>query len=67
MVVFVIVDYDNVFLSDVIVKIVIVVKVFGGDVDVLVVGKGVGDVVVVVVGIDGVCKVLYVDGDVYEK
>ena len=44
MAVLVIADHDNAALSDATAKTVTAAKVFGGDVDVLVAGKGAGDV-----------------------
>jgi len=44
MAVLVIADHDNAALSDATAKTVTAAKAFGGDVDVLVAGKGAGDV-----------------------
>ncbi|MEL7108192.1 MAG: electron transfer flavoprotein subunit alpha/FixB family protein [Pseudomonadota bacterium] len=67
MAVLVIADHDNAALSDATAKTVTAAKAFGGDVDVLVAGKGAGDVAAAAAGIDGVRKVLHADGDAYEK
>ncbi|MEL7137357.1 MAG: electron transfer flavoprotein subunit alpha/FixB family protein, partial [Pseudomonadota bacterium] len=67
MAVLVIADHDNASLSDATAKTVTAAKTFGGDVDVLVAGKGAGDVAAAAAGIEGVRKVLHADGDAYEK
>ncbi|MEL7112871.1 MAG: electron transfer flavoprotein subunit alpha/FixB family protein, partial [Pseudomonadota bacterium] len=67
MAVLVIADHDNSALSDATAKTVTAAKTFGGDVDVLVAGKGAGDVAAAAAGIDGVRKVIHADGDAYEK
>ena len=66
MAVLVIADHDNSALSDATAKTVTAAGKFGGDVDVLVAGKGAGDVAAAAAKISGVRKVLHVEGDAYE-
>ncbi|MEM1037005.1 MAG: electron transfer flavoprotein subunit alpha/FixB family protein [Pseudomonadota bacterium] len=66
MAVLVIADHDNSALSDATAKTVTAAGKFGGDIDVLVAGKGAGDVAAAAAKISGVHKVLHVDGDAYE-
>lgn len=67
MAVLVIADHDNAALSDATAKTVTAAKTFGGDVDVLVAGKGAGEVAAAAASIDGVRKVLHAEGEAYEK
>ncbi|HIG22455.1 MAG TPA: electron transfer flavoprotein subunit alpha/FixB family protein, partial [Henriciella sp.] len=67
MAVLVIADHDNTTLTDATHKTVTAAKAFGGDIDVLVAGKGAGDVAAAAAKIDGVRKVLHAEGDAYEK
>lgn len=67
MAVLVIADHDNATLTDATHKTVTAAKAFGGDIDVLVAGKGAGDVAAAAAKIDGVRKVLHAEGDAYEK
>ncbi|MEL8055879.1 MAG: electron transfer flavoprotein subunit alpha/FixB family protein [Pseudomonadota bacterium] len=66
MAVLVIADHDNSALSDATAKTVTAAGKFGGDIDILVAGKGAGDVAAAAAKISGVRKVLHVDGDAYE-
>ncbi|MEM1087965.1 MAG: electron transfer flavoprotein subunit alpha/FixB family protein [Pseudomonadota bacterium] len=66
MAVLVIADHDNSALSDATAKTVTAAGKFGGDIDVLVAGKGAGDVAAAAAKISGVRKVLHVEGDAYE-
>ncbi|MDG1825907.1 MAG: electron transfer flavoprotein subunit alpha/FixB family protein [Henriciella sp.] len=67
MAVLVLADHDNTALSDATAKTVTAAIAFGGDVDVLVAGKGAGDVAAEAAKIAGVRKVLHADGEAYEK
>jgi electron transfer flavoprotein alpha subunit len=67
MAVLVLADHDNTALSDATAKTVTAAIAFGGDVDVLVAGKGAGDVAAEAAKIAGVRKVLHADGEPYEK
>lgn len=67
MAVLVIADHDNASLTDATHKTVTAAAAFGGDIDVLVAGKGAGDVAAAAAKIAGVRKVLHADGDAYEK
>ena len=67
MAVLVLADHDNTALSDATAKTVTAATAFGGDVDVLVAGKGAGDVAAAAAKIAGVRKVLHADGEPYEK
>ncbi len=67
MAVLVIADHDNTALSDATHKTVTAAKAFGGDVDVLVAGENAGAVAEEAAKIDGVRKVLHVDGAPYQK
>ena len=67
MAVLVIADHDNTTLTDATHKTVTAAKAFGGDIDVLVAGKGASDVAAAAAKIDGVRKVLHAEGDAYEK
>ncbi|MEL7231033.1 MAG: electron transfer flavoprotein subunit alpha/FixB family protein [Pseudomonadota bacterium] len=66
MAVLVIADHDNAALSDATAKTVTAAGKFGGDIDVLVAGKGASDVAAAAAKISGVRKVLHVEGDAYE-
>ena len=66
MAVLVIADHDNSALSDATAKTVTAAAKFGGDIDVLVAGKGAGDVAAAAATISGVRKVVHVEGDAYE-
>jgi electron transfer flavoprotein alpha subunit len=67
MAVLVLADHDNAALSDATAKTVTAAVTFGGDVDILVAGKGAGAVAEEAAKIAGVRKVLHADGDAYEK
>lgn len=67
MAVLVLADHDNTALSDATAKTVTAAIAFGGDVDILVAGKGAGDVAAEAAKITGVRKVLHADGEPYEK
>ena len=67
MAVLVLADHDNEALFDATNKTVTAAKAFGGDVDVLVAGKGSGAVAEAAAKIDGVRKVLHAEGDALEK
>lgn len=67
MAVLVIADHDNASLTDATHKTVTAAAAFGGDIDVLVAGKGAGDVAAAAAKIAGVRKVLHAEGDAYEK
>jgi electron transfer flavoprotein alpha subunit len=67
MAVLVLADHDNTALSDATAKTVTAAIAFGGDVDVLVAGKGAGAVADEAAKIAGVRKVLHADGEPYEK
>ena len=67
MAVLVIADHDNASLTDATHKTVTAATQFGGDVDILVAGKGAGDVAAAAAKISGVRKVLHAEGDAYEK
>lgn len=67
MAVLVLADHDNTALSDATAKTVTAAIAFGGDVDVLVAGKGAGNVAAEAAKIAGVRKVLHADGEAYEK
>lgn len=67
MAVLVLADHDNAALSDATAKTVTAAIAFGGDVDILVAGKGAGDVAAAAAKITGVRKVLHADGEPYEK
>jgi len=67
MAVLVIADHDNAALSDATAKTVTAAKTFGGDVDVLVAGKGAADIAAAAAAIEGVRKVLHAEGEAYEK
>ncbi|MEQ3746996.1 MAG: electron transfer flavoprotein subunit alpha/FixB family protein [Henriciella sp.] len=67
MAVLVLADHDNTALSDATAKTVTAAIAFGGDVDVLVAGKGAGNVAAQAAKIAGVRKVLHADGEAYEK
>lgn len=67
MAVLVLADHDNTALSDATAKTVTAAIAFGGDVDILVAGKGAGDVAAEAAKITGVRKVLHAEGDAYEK
>lgn len=67
MAVLVLADHDNTALSDATAKTVTAAIAFGGDVDILVAGKGAGDVAAAAAKITGVRKVLHAEGDAYEK
>ena len=67
MAVLVIADHDNQTVNDATHKTVTAALAFGGDVDVLVAGKGAGDVAAHAAKIAGVRKVLHADGEPYEK
>ena len=67
MTVLVIADHDNASLNDATHKTVTAATKFGGGVDVLVAGKGAGAVAADAAKIDGVGKVLHVEGDAFEK
>lgn len=66
MAVLVIADHDNSALGDATAKTVTAAATFGGDVDVLVAGKGAGDVAAAAAKIAGVRKVLHAEGDAYQ-
>ena len=66
MAVLVIADHNNATLNDATHKTVTAAKAFGGDVDVLVAGEGAGDVAASAAKIDGVRKVLHVDGAAFK-
>ena len=67
MAVLVIADHDNASLSDATHKTVTAAAKFGGDIDVLVAGKGAGDVAAEAAKIDGVRKVLHAESDALEN
>jgi electron transfer flavoprotein alpha subunit len=67
MAVLVLADHDNTALSDATAKTVTAAIAFGGDVDVLVAGKGAGDVAAEAAKIAGVRKVLHADGEAMES
>ncbi len=67
MAVLVIADHDNASLSDATHKTVTAAAAFGGDIDVLVAGKGAGDVAAAAAKIAGVRKVLHAESDGLEK
>ncbi len=66
MAVLVIAEHDNATLSDATAKVVSAATKIGGDVDVLVAGKGAGGVAEAAAKIEGVRKVLHADGDALE-
>ncbi|MAK61426.1 MAG: electron transfer flavoprotein subunit alpha [Ponticaulis sp.] len=66
MAVLVIADHDNSALGDATAKTVTAAAAFGGDVDVLVAGKGAGDVAAAAAKLAGVRKVLHAEGDAYQ-
>ena len=67
MAVLVIADHDNASLSDATHKTVTAAAAFGGDIDVLVAGKGAADVAAAAAKIAGVRKVLHAESDGLEK
>ncbi|MBB35132.1 MAG: electron transfer flavoprotein subunit alpha [Hirschia sp.] len=66
MAVLVIADHTNSALNDATHKTVTAAKAFGGDVDVLVAGQGAGDAAAAAAKIDGVRKVIHVEGEAYK-
>ena len=67
MAVLVIAEHDNASLSDATHKTVTAAAAFGGDIDVLVAGKGAADVAAAAAKIAGVRKVLHAESDGLEK
>ncbi|MFC6197545.1 electron transfer flavoprotein subunit alpha/FixB family protein [Ponticaulis profundi] len=67
MAVLVIADHDNASLTDATHKTVTAAGKVGGDIDVLVAGKGAGDVAAAAAKISGVNKVLHAEGNALEK
>ena len=67
MAILVVAEHDNASLKDATHKVVTAAKAIGGDVDVLIAGKGCGDVGAAAAKIDGVRKVLVCDHDSLER
>ncbi len=65
MTVLIVADHDNASLNDVTSKTVAAAKAIGGDIHVLVAGKDAGPAAEAAARLDGVTKVLHVEGDAY--